>query len=137
MRLELSKRTDLAIRALEVLCSHAHDLVGGAHLASIVGTSTHRLPQVMRPLVINDLVESVPGPNGGYRLSADLLEVSLLKVIEAVEGPIPDDRCVLRGAPCPAPEPCALHFPWTRAREALLSELENTPVSEMRCRARI
>jgi Rrf2 family protein len=136
LRLEISKKTDLAIRAMEELCVTDNGLVGGARLAEKIGTSRHRVPQVMRPLVRRAWVESVPGPHGGYRLITKLSEVSLLDVIETVEGSIPEDRCVLRGAPCPSPEPCALHVPWSRAREALLSELENTPVTEVDCRAR-
>lgn len=136
MRLEISKKTDFAIRAMEELCGDDSGLVSGTRLATAMNTSTHRVPQVMQPLVRSRWVESVPGPHGGYRLTANLAEISLLEVIEAVEGAIRDDRCVLKGAPCPSPEPCALHIPWSRARQALLSELGNTPVSEVDCRAR-
>lgn len=137
MRLELSKKTDLAIRAIEELCAADGRVVGGQRLAEALQTSTHRVPQVMQALVTQQWVASISGPNGGYRLVADPDQISLLNVIEAVEGKFPDDRCVLRGAPCPIPEPCALHVPWSRAREALMSELANAPVTEGQCRARI
>jgi Rrf2 family protein len=129
LRLELSKKTDYAIRALEELRAREDRLVSGAFLATSVGTSTYRLPQVMQPLLRHGWVESVPGPHGGYRLTADLTQISLLQVIDAVEGSIPVDRCVLRGVPCPNPEPCALHFPWARARETILSEFDSTSVA--------
>ena len=135
MRLEISKKSDLAIRALESLCASGGSLVGGQELAAVMGTSTHRVPQIMGPLIGRGWVDSVPGPKGGYRLSVDIGEISLLQVIDAVEGTIPADRCVLRGAPCPSPDPCALHEPWSRAREALLSELDKTPVTEVDCQA--
>ena len=136
MRLELSKRTDLAIRALDALCETGpDDRVPGAELARITGTSTNYLPQVMAPLVRAQWVESVSGPSGGYVLIERAKTISLLDVIEAVEGPV-DGHCVLRGAPCPVEEPCRLHVPWIRARDALLSELSSTPVSEMDCAAR-
>ena len=136
MRLEISKQTDLAIRAMEALCGNDSTLMSGTLLAAAMSTSTHRVPQVMKPLLRKDWVVSVPGPHGGYRLAVGLAEISLLEVIEAVEGAIDEERCVLRGAPCPSPEPCALHVPWSRARQALLSELGNTPVTEVNCRAR-
>jgi Rrf2 family protein len=136
MRLELTKRTDLAIRALHVLCeSGAETRVAGARLADQIGTTTNYLSQVMTPLVRRLWVESVSGPQGGYVLRLPLVEISLLEIIEAVEGPV-DGRCVLRGAPCPVVEWCALHVPWIRARDALLSELSDTPVAEMDCSAR-
>ena len=136
MRLELSKRTDLAIRALRVLCeTGCGTRVAGADVANALETSLHYLPQVMTPLVRHGWVESVSGPSGGYGLTEPAMNISLLDVIEAVEGPV-DGRCVLRGAPCPVEEPCALHDPWIRARDALLSELSSTPVSEIDCSAR-
>ena len=136
MRLEISRKTDLAIRAIERLCHNGSGLLSGAALAEAMQTSTHRVPQVMAPLIDRDWVESVSGPNGGYRLIVDLEQISLLNVIEAMEGKVRADRCVLRGAPCPSLEPCALHVPWSRAREALMSELATAPVTEEPCRAR-
>ncbi len=137
MRLELSKRTDLSIRAIQYLCLHSGgDLASGAEVATAIGTTTSFLPQVMTPLIRSYWVESTPGRSGGYRLVADPREISLLALIEAVEGPTVDGRCVLRGAPCPVQEPCAMHEPWIRARDALLSELDSTPLTEMGCRAR-
>ena len=136
MRLELSKRTDLAIRAIHQLCDGGRCPVAtGADLAQSIGTTTNYLPQVMTPLVRRQWVASTPGRSGGYQLTSSPEEISLLDVIEAVEGPTADGRCVLRGAPCPVAEPCVLHEPWTRARDALLSELASTPVAEMGCRA--
>lgn len=126
----MSVSTDLAIRALRELGDANGDLTSGTRLSSVLGISIHRVPQIMSPLMARFWVESISGPNGGYRLATDLEKISLLEVIEVVEGVIPADRCVLRGAPCPSPEPCVLHVPWSRAREALLSELERTPLVE-------
>jgi Rrf2 family iron-sulfur cluster assembly transcriptional regulator len=136
MRLELSKRTDLALRALLHLCGDfPNTLLSGTSLAEAIGTSKNYLPQVMAPLIRSGWVESVPGPSGGYRLLTPANAITLLTVIEAVEGPTQNGTCVLRGAPCPVEEPCVLHVPWSRARDALLSELDRTPVTEVDCRA--
>jgi Rrf2 family protein len=131
MRLELSKKTDLAIRALNCLAAHGDsDLVDGRTLADWIDTSTNYLPQVMGPLVRAGWVRSVPGPGGGYIAEGSLENVSVLQIIEAIEGPVEPDRCVLSGAPCPTQDECALHAPWTRARDALLAELGSIRLSE-------
>jgi Rrf2 family protein len=136
MRLELSKRADLGLQALLHLCADCPNaLLSGAHLSEAIGTTKNYLPQVMAPLIRAGWIESVPGPSGGYRLLTAANDISLLEAIEAVEGPTANGTCVLRGAPCPVEEPCVLHVPWTRARDALLSELDKTPVSEVNCRA--
>ncbi|MBW1789967.1 MAG: Rrf2 family transcriptional regulator, partial [Deltaproteobacteria bacterium] len=92
----------------------------GNQLAEGIDTTAAFIGQIMAPLVREGWVESLPGRNGGYRLNTGLEDVSLLDLIEAVEGPTENDRCVLHGPPCPPIENCAMHDPWTRARTALL-----------------
>ncbi len=127
MRLELSKRTDLALKALAHLATNGDS--SGTEMAESIGTTTNYLPQVLKPLVMEGWICSTPGRGGGYRLCVDLEDVSILNVIEAMEGETDVGQCVLRGAPCPAPEPCALHDSWVRARGALLEELGSTSVA--------
>lgn len=137
MRLELTKKTDLAIQAVQHLSNAPDDaLVSGADLAAEIGTTTNFLPQIMTPLVRRGWVESAPGRSGGYRMVGQPDQISLLAIIEAIEGPTVTGRCVLKGAPCPVTATCALHAPWNQARDALLSELDGIPLSEISRRAR-
>ncbi|MDH3260410.1 MAG: Rrf2 family transcriptional regulator [Acidimicrobiia bacterium] len=129
MRLEITRKADLAIRAIQTLRDGVRQK--GAELAEVIGTTPQFIAQVMRPLVGQGWVTSEPGPTGGYTLRSGLGDISLLQLIEAMEGPTVDDRCVLRGIPCPPFEPCALHDAWARARNALLDELQGTPLSEL------
>jgi Rrf2 family protein len=128
MRLELSRRTDLAIRALRRLAS-AGARVKRTVLAADTGTTPDFLARVMAPLVHRGWVASEPGRNGGYVLTTDLDTVTVLQVIEVMEGAPAEGRCVLRGGPCPAAAPCALHDAWVAARTALLERLDATPVA--------
>ena len=50
-------------------------------------------------------------------------EVSVLDVIEAIEGPVDTGRCVLEDRACAQAGTCALHRPWSRARAHLLDDL--------------
>ena len=127
MRLELSTRTDLALRALEEL-ERRDSRVKRPDLAAAVGTTPDFLARVMAPLVRAGWVVSEVGRSGGYQSAADLTGISMLDVIDAVEGTPDDGRCVLRPGPCAGSETCALHDAWSNARKALLAELESTPV---------
>lgn len=101
----------------------------GPALAEQVGSTAGFVSQVLAPLVRAGWVRSEPGPNGGYRLAVPLSSLSILDVIEAVEGPTDAGRCVLADRPCDERGPCALHVPWVRARELLLRELDATPIT--------
>ena len=129
MRLEVTRKSDLAVRALRVL-AETRGRVKGPTLADAVGSTPGFVAQVLNPLVRQGWVRSDPGPSGGYSLAAGLESVSVLAVIEAIEGPTDSGRCVLADRPCSETGTCALHVPWTRARAQLLQELAATSVAE-------
>jgi Rrf2 family protein len=128
MRLEVTRRTDLATRALMTLASS-----GARHkaseLAEELDTSAGFLSQAMTPLVGRGWVRSEPGRTGGYTATVSLDEVSVLDVVEAVEGQTDAARCVLEDRTCAGGGRCALHDAWAQARGHLLAELADTPLS--------
>ena len=133
MRLEITRRADLATRALLELAALGRRSKS-AELAERVGTTPGFLAQAMTPLVNRGWVQSEPGPTGGYVRNVELDDVSVLDVIEAVEGPTDTGRCVLEDRPCAGGEQCALHQPWSKARQHLLTELAGTPLSALAAR---
>ncbi len=130
MRLEITRRSDLATRALLVL-AELDRRVKAKELAERVGTTSGFLSQVMTPLAAQGWVRSEPGPTGGYVLIGDPAELSVLAVIEALEGATDTDRCVLEERPCGASTPCPLHRPWSSARGHLLAELGGTSLASL------
>lgn len=130
MRLEITRRADLATRALLELARHGQRTKAAA-LAERIGTTPGFLSQAMTPLVNAGWVRSEPGPTGGYVAIVKLEDVSVLDVIEAVEGPTDTGRCVLEDRACESAEPCALHQPWSKARRQLITSLRSTPLSTL------
>ena len=130
MRLEVTRKSDLAVRSLHVLAERS-SRIKGPELAGAVGSSPGFVSQVLTPLVRAGWVGSEPGPTGGYSLVADLADVSVLQVVEAIEGPTISGRCVLADRPCDAAGPCALHGPWLRARAQLLDQLDAVSVASV------
>ena len=125
MRLELTSRTDLALRALRLLAEQDRR-VKRSSLAADLGTTPDFLARIMGPLVHRGWVASTTGPTGGYQLVHSAASATVFDLIEAVEGVPEEGRCVLRAGPCDATEQCALHDAWTRARKALTAELRSS-----------
>ncbi len=130
MRLEITRRSDLAARALLEL-ARTGERMRSAELADRVGTTPGFLSQAMTPLVGKEWVTSSPGRHGGYALVADPAAVSLLDVIEAVEGPTDRGQCVLEDRPCGRAAQCALHRPWSNARDQLTAELSRATLASL------
>lgn len=132
MRLEVTRKSDLAVRALRALARLDPGMrAKGPLLADLVGTTPGFIAQVVNPLVRAGWVTSDPGPTGGYSLRVDLTTVSVLAVIEAIEGPTDTGRCVLANRACGEQGPCALHTAWQRARMELLRELDSMSVCDV------
>jgi Rrf2 family protein len=132
MRLEITRRADLAVRAMALLA--AGDQFKAADLARALDATPGFVPQVVGPLVKAGWVRSDPGPTGGYVLVVGSESVSVLDVVEAVDGPTDAGRCVVADVPCGRDSVCALHAAWARARDELTSSLAGVAVSDLATR---
>lgn len=132
MRMRLGKRADYSVRAVLHLARHDGDGRRKARqIAADMQIPANYLPQVLAELVRVGLVDSEPGPDGGYRLASSPTDVTLLEVIEAVEGPMTSEECVLRGGPCRWEDSCAVHGSWAEAQEALRARLRAVTFAEL------
>jgi len=129
VRLEVTRRAELAVRALALLGA-AEGRVKGRDLAAALDTTSSFIAQVVAPLVQAGWVRSSPGPTGGYSLDADLGDVSVLDVIEAVDGATDTGRCVVADGVCDPANPCVLHAAWLQARARLLESLASIAIPE-------
>ena len=87
MKLTLASR--YALHALVHMASQKkNDPIASQVIAQARGIDPRFLLKVLKPLVSAQILISAKGPNGGYRLARPPGEVTMLEVIEAVDGPI-------------------------------------------------
>lgn len=77
------------------------------------------LAKIARQLARTGFLEIVQGAKGGFRLRVSPEHVTLLEVVEAVEGEIYLNDCIMDPASCPRSPRCAVHRVWERARDRL------------------
>ena len=132
MRLELTKRGDYAVRAMLALARGAgNGLLSARRISDAMVIPVRFLPQVLTDLQRAGLVESWPGRAGGYRLARDPASISLLDVIEAVEGDSRRRTCVLRGGQCGVDGTCDVHDVFFAGQEALLATLAGSSLADL------
>ncbi len=137
MRLELTKRGDYAVRAMLALArGSGNGLLSARRIAEAMDIPVRFLPQVLADLQRAGLVEAAAGRTGGYRLARDASSVSLLNVIEAVEGDTRRQACVLDGGPCGADGTCEVHDILVAGREALRGTFARSTLAELAVPAR-
>ncbi len=96
--MRLTSATRYAVEALLYLGGPGKGGMAASHdIARARGTPERFLLKVLKPLVTAGVLHSVRGPNGGYRLARPLRDLTLLEMVEAVDGPIrghaPADVC--------------------------------------------
>jgi len=131
MKLTPTNRTDYAIRALIHLANHEGARVKAADIGAAMDIPTGFLQQVLQELQRARLVSSRPGPAGGYQLARAPEEITILEIVETLEGPIETSECALRGGPCHWEQVCALHWVWSSARAALSSALRGATLARV------
>lgn len=130
MRLELTKRADYAIRTVLALARATDGERRSVRQVAVdQGIPVRFLPQVMGDLGQAGLVEATVGRSGGYRLAKPSKEISLLDVVEAVEGDSRRRVCILRGGPCALDGVCDVHAVFAAAQEDVLRRLSATTIA--------
>jgi Rrf2 family protein len=66
------------------------------------------IAKVFQKLSRAGITEAVPGPRGGYRLARSAGDIRLIEVLEAVDGPLRGDCCLLSVGPCDQSADCGV-----------------------------
>jgi len=85
----LTRASSSALHAVEFMAAQKHDRpIASHHIADARHIPERFLLKVLKPLVSARVLLSVKGPHGGYRLARPASKITMLEVVEAVDGPI-------------------------------------------------
>jgi Rrf2 family protein len=132
VRLELTRRADYAIRAVVALAARPGQRLSVRRIAAERDIPAGFLPQVMADLVAAGLVTGMAGRTGGYRLARPAATITMLEVVEAVEGDSRRRTCVLRGGPCGTDGTCEVHPVFAAAQDAMIRSLGDATIGSLR-----
>lgn len=130
--MELSRAADYAVRAvLELAGSGAESPFSTAEVARRQGIPRPMLAKIVPRLAQHGLVVSRRGSRGGLFLGRSPEDISLLEVVEAIEGRIVLNRCVRSPAECPLSASCAVHEQWKGAQVLLRGFLQSVTIANL------
>jgi Rrf2 family protein len=125
-----TKASDYAVRILCYL-ANTGDMVCRTHaIAGGTGIPESFLAKILGQLSRAGFVRSHRGAHGGFQLARNSREITMLDVVEAVDGPVAVNLC--RGRePCEYQSHCPIESAWNEAESALRASLRAHTVDEL------
>ena len=130
--LRLNRMTDYAILVLGALARRHGETLASGHLAQVTELAQPTVAKVLKMLLAAELVETQRGVRGGYRLMKISAHISLVDIVEAMEGPIAVTDCV-EGArePCSASNCCFMRNHWNHINFAIRKALTDVTLEDL------
>lgn len=122
-RFAVTAMVDLALR-------HGGGPVTLAEISSRQKISLSYLEQLFGKLRRHQLVDSVRGPGGGYRLAKDMASISVAEIILAVDEPIDATQCGGKEN-CKDEQKCLTHDLWATLNERIFDYLESVSLRQL------
>ena len=127
----LSRTSEYAVRILTFMAAGEQDRYSAKFLHEQLSIPYKYLTRLMTDLSKQGCVVSIRGRDGGFTIIKDYNEISVARIIEAVDGPMHFDRCVLGFEECSDENPCAMHQFWEKNRDNIINMLEGTTLQSL------
>lgn len=130
--LRLSKKADYALLAVRHLAAQSTGAVVSAReLAETYAIPPDLLAKVLQKLVRARLLESQHGTHGGYGLARPARVMSVVEVIQAIDGPFTVTACSDTDHSCDQYSRCNIRDPLWRIKDRIVSTLATTSVADL------
>jgi len=130
--MQITRATDYAVRVMVYLATLPEETrIAAPAVASGIGAPVSFVSKVLQKLVQRGMVTSHRGAGGGFELAIDPKDVSLLNVVEMVEGPLQINLCLPGKASCDRASWCGAHPIWADAQTALKSVLASASIAQL------
>ncbi len=129
--LRVTKLTDYATVVLTVLAARPGEILSATDLADHSGLESPTVSKVLKPLAQAGLVEGLRGVRGGYRLSRAAADISLIEIVEAMEGPLAMTECSQADGHCGIAHQCGARANWRLINDVVADALRGVTLAQM------
>lgn len=129
--LRIGKLTDYAMLILSEMAKNPESLISATALAEVLTLSTPTVSKVLKILAEANLVTSVRGAVGGYKLSRAAADISVVEVIEAMEGNLAMTECCESANLCSLGTMCNMQDNWLKINLLIKSILARFSIVDM------
>lgn len=122
--MQVSRELDYGVRAMLVLAAHEKNVLSKRKIAEEFCIPVNFLALILPKLVHSGLVESLPGPRGGYRIAKPAGRISLFDVACAVDEEFKLNHCLDPDKGCDLSVKCPVSKVWKEMQEGCIERLK-------------
>lgn len=115
--MQITRQTDYAIRCVLYLAEHPDEVKVVDEIARSKSIPKVFLAKILQKLSKAGIVRSYRGVKGGFELAKRPKDITLLDVIEAIEGPVAMNICAIDKRLCNRSNQCSVHPVWVKLRQ--------------------
>ncbi|MBO6560060.1 MAG: SUF system Fe-S cluster assembly regulator [Nisaea sp.] len=130
--LKLNKMTDYAVVVLGQMAREPGRVRTAAALSDSTAIPLPTVSKLLKILAGTGLVTSHRGANGGYSIDVTAEQVTVARIVQAIDGPIALTACVEEGdGGCEVSNSCPISGNWDRVNQAVRAALEEVTLADL------
>lgn len=120
----IKRKTDYAIRSILYLCEKKERMADVNEISKKKHIPKIFLAKILQKLSKKSIVKSLKGRKGGFYLAKDPSKLTLMEIIEIMQGPISINICAVEKRKCKFSNICSVHPVWVEMRKEIEKELK-------------
>ena len=130
--MQITRETDYALRCVNYLVEKSGTITMVDEIANEMRIPKSFLAKILQKLNRASIVKSHRGVRGGFELARLPKEITLLDVVEAVEGPVAMNLCAIDPTVCGLSKKCSIHPVWIEVRKEVEKILRKKNFEKLR-----
>ncbi len=132
---KLNKMTDYAIVCICILSKKMDRFINAQEISHEAGISLATVQKIMKLIVSkSDFITALRGSSGGYKLTKKANEISIINIIEMMDGPVCITDCVDGNHErCSSSENCFLEGNWNNINMIIRNTLQSYSIADLMC----
>lgn len=129
--MNLSKTSKYAFRILGYMAKNEKALYSAKQLHKEIDVPERFLRRLLTDLSKIGFIKSTQGRQGGFTFARDISGISLLEIIESIDGFESIDGCILGYKSCAFNHSCPMHDIWEETKQKTIDTLKNTSLNDI------
>ncbi len=127
----VTRETDYAVRTVLYLARDKGRMANATEVARVMHIPKSFLAKILQRLVRSHILASMRGIKGGFTLARRPTEITLLDILESIQGPAGINVCAIDSRMCRLSSTCSVHPVWVEIRKEVERRLKKQTIAKL------